>query len=154
MVANFSWLVRDEIAGSAAPRSPEDIAELRQLGVCALVRMADDPIAHRLAQDITLEGLEDCHEPVPDFTAPTVSQIKRMVSFIQQCLSQGKPVAVSCGAGFGRTGTILACYLVSKGRSADAAILEVRRKRPGSIETAGQERAVRDYEKIVRSGGV
>ena len=45
--------------------------------------------------------------------------------------------------GHGRTGTMLACYLVkTRGMSGADAILETRRLRPGSIETAEQERAV------------
>jgi atypical dual specificity phosphatase len=42
----------------------------------------------------------------------------------------------------GRTGTLLACYLVSLGLSPDAAIQQIRTVRPGSIETAEQEAAV------------
>lgn len=52
-------------------------------------------------------------------------------------------VAVHCALGFGRTGTMLACYLVKeRGLAAGDAIAEVRRLRPGSIETYEQEKAV------------
>ena len=60
-------------------------------------------------------------------------------------------VGVHCAMGCGRTGTILACYLVaSEGYSADDAIIEARKRRKGSIETRRQEQAVRDYEKSFR----
>ena len=49
---------------------------------------------------------------------------------------------VHCDAGIGRTGTMLACYLVSKGYNAEKAIEEVRIKRPGSIETVKQEEVI------------
>jgi atypical dual specificity phosphatase len=68
-----------------------------------------------------------------------------MVAFITKALSEGKPVGVSCGAGLGRTGTILACYLVSKGLKLEMAVNEVRDKRPGSIETKEQEQAIKTY---------
>jgi atypical dual specificity phosphatase len=48
--------------------------------------------------------------------------------------------------GWGRTGTLLAAYLVSEGMSADEAIYQVRKKRPGSIETFGQEQILHIYE--------
>lgn len=52
-------------------------------------------------------------------------------------------VAVHCALGFGRTGTMLACYLVKeRGLAAGDAIAEIRRLRPGSIETYEQEKAV------------
>lgn len=50
--------------------------------------------------------------------------------------------------GRGRTGTMLACYLVArKGYQAKEAIKETRRQRVFSVETWSQEKAVRDFEK-------
>ncbi len=90
----------------------------------------------------------DCYEPIPDFNAPSKVQINRLVDFITRSLAANKPAGVSCGAGVGRTGTILACYLVSQGYEASAAIDEVRTKRLGSIETKDQEDAVKAYAKL------
>ena len=59
-----------------------------------------------------------------------------------------QPVAVHCRAGYGRTGTMLACYLVAvEEYSAADAITETRRRRSWSIETEQQEQAVFDFEK-------
>ena len=64
----------------------------------------------------------------------------------------GGAVGIHCAMGCGRTGTMLACYLVSQeGYSADDAIEETRRRRKGSIENKRQEQAVRDYEKQLKS---
>ena len=52
-----------------------------------------------------------------------------------------------CRAGYGRTGTMLACYLVAvEGYSAADVITETRR-RSWSIETEQQEQAVFDFER-------
>jgi atypical dual specificity phosphatase len=40
---------------------------------------------------------------------------------------------------------MIACYLVSTGYSADQAIDEVRRRRPGSVQTRSQELAIARY---------
>lgn len=54
--------------------------------------------------------------------------------------------------GRGRTGTMLACYLVAKeGYSAVDAITETRKRRPHSIETRTQEKAVHDFEKWMKN---
>ena len=51
-----------------------------------------------------------------------------------------------CNDDRGRTGTLLACYLVAKeGYKAKEAIDETRRRRVSSVETRRQEKAVSDF---------
>ena len=56
-------------------------------------------------------------------------------------------VAVHCAAGKGRTGTVLAAYLVTQGMTAGEAIRKVRELRPGSVETYEQEQMIREWER-------
>ncbi len=61
-------------------------------------------------------------------------------------------VAVHCLWGIGRTGTMLACYLVKEQNlTADQAIDEIRRLRPYSVETYEQEELVHQYFEHLRS---
>lgn len=142
---NFSWVIEGKLAGHQAPASEQDIAWLKSKGILALVRMAEKNKAKINCIQVERLGLTDCNEPVSDFTAPDKAQIDRMIIFITKSLAEGKPVGISCGAGLGRTGTILACYLVSSCLSSEEAISEVRAKRPGSIETKEQEEAIITY---------
>ncbi len=132
--------------GSQGPRSSKDLAQLRGIGVQALVRLEPGALAQSLHAEAEAMGLDDLQEPMDDFTPPTLEQLKRIVGYIEERLKEGKSVGVSCTFGKGRTGTVLACWLVSTGLDADTAINLVRRLRPGSIETDGQEEAVRGYE--------
>ena len=60
--------------------------------------------------------------------------------------SSGK-VLVHCHAGLGRTGLMVACYLVFSQRlRANAAVELVRRSRVGSIQTTSQVQFVNDFE--------
>ena len=95
-------------------------------------------------------GFEYKHIPVADLTSPTQEQIEEFVTFVNNLISSKKKIVVHCDAGIGRTGTMLACYLVNKGRSAKNAITEVRKKRPGSIETMEQEETIEKYEEKVQ----
>ena len=92
--------------------------------------------------------------PVRDFTPPDQDQIDSMIEFIdEQAVRNNRPVVVSCYAGIGRTGTVLACYLVKRGAGPADAIDEVRRLRPGSIQTPEQEAAIFEYAQRHASEG-
>ncbi|NWU18721.1 DUS23 phosphatase, partial [Cephalopterus ornatus] len=55
--------------------------------------------------------------------------------------------------GHGRTGTLLGCYLgTARGLSGAEAVREIRRLRPGSIETPEQEQAVMSFCSALRCG--
>src|SRR5581483_893008 len=151
IVPNFSWVIEKRLAGTSYPFSEDALARLQQLGVKALLSLSEEPVN---ADMLMRYGLQMKHVPVADFTAPTLGQVEQAVTGIDGFLAQDRPVAVHCGAGLGRTGTILACYLVSRGSSAEEAIERVRAMRPGSIETAEQEAVIELYEQNKDDGGV
>ncbi|MFN3467322.1 MAG: dual specificity protein phosphatase 23 [Candidatus Brocadiales bacterium] len=150
MSRNFSWLLPDEIAGMARPASAvTDFEFLKELGIDAIVSLTEHPLQKAFLEEF---GFEYKHVPVEDLTAPSLEQIDEFVRFATKICGEGKKLVVHCGAGIGRTGTMLACYLVHKGYSAQHAIQEVRRKRPGSIETPEQEKIIALYEKKEKRG--
>ena len=120
----------------------EDLAFLASEGIDLLVSLTEQPVD---AAALAAHGITGLHIPVPDFHAPTLEQLELYVATVEKWTDSGKQVGTHCGAGKGRTGTFLAALLVARGRDADAAIAEIRRLRPGSIETAAQETAVRQY---------
>ncbi len=144
MIRNFSWLIEDEIAGMAKPASSVyDFEFLKDKGFEVIVSLTEFPLSEVLIEEF---GFTVKHIPIRDFEAPTLEQIEDFVAFAVKVRAEGKKLVVHCEAGIGRTGTILACYLVSKGYNAAEAIEEVRAKRPGSLETTEQEEAVHKYE--------
>jgi atypical dual specificity phosphatase len=143
----FSWLIPGKVAGHSAPASVEDLLYLKQRGIKSLVRMAELDKTRVTDIQIVELGFTDCHVPVSDFTAPKKGQLDEIIAFMKASVTGGRPIGVSCVAGLGRTGTVLACYLVSLGYNALDSIKEVRAKRPGSIETKDQEEAVKTYAK-------
>jgi len=59
---------------------------------------------------------------------------------------------VHCAAGKGRTGTILAAYMMKfKGMNAKSAAEKIRSMRPGSIENGPQEIVLSMFEKYLRT---
>lgn len=141
---NFSWLVPDKLAGCMGPVVPEEFLYLKRQGIGAIVRLEEDTMSGEGA------GLADMAEFVPELQPPSFSQMDRMIAFISKQIGEGVPVAVSCRAGLGRTGTVLACHLVSAGYGAEEAIERVRRLRPGSVESPVQQEFVYRYEGRLR----
>ncbi len=147
----FSWVIEGELAAMAMPDfAAGDLAELCRRGIGAVVNLSRQHWPGRAAED---SGLAYKHLPVPDFSPPLPEQVEEFVTFCDENIAQGTAVAVHCLVGKGRTGTMVACYFVHRGTASQEAINEIRRKRPGSIETASQERAVHEFADRLKRGG-
>ncbi len=79
---------------------------------------------------------------VPDLHAPTPDQLHAAIAFIDHQTAQSQPVAVHCLMGQGRTGTVLAAYLIRNGLSAADALAEIRSRCAGAIGSPEQEEAL------------
>jgi len=146
MQNGFSWVIDRQLAGMPRPGTSaqleDDLAFLAEQEVDLLVSLTTETLDSSLLADFQIESL---HLPVPDFHPPTLEQQVEFVDKASQKLSTGGRVGVHCTAGIGRSGTMLATYLVYRGRSGDEAIARVRELRPGSIETSAQEEAIQAY---------
>lgn len=150
----FSWVLYEKLAGLPAPGSfeplEEDAAFLKEKGVSLLVSLTERPTdADTLARfDVAL-----LHLPIVDFTPPSPDQMSQFVNEARVAIENGGRVGVHCAAGRGRTGTMLAAFLIAEGESAEAAINKIRGARPGSIETREQEASLFEFENRLRQQG-
>ena len=142
-----TWIVPGKVLACPYSSAPEPLSRLAREGVGLCVNLHERALEPAWLLD---HGLVELHLPVPDFTAPSPEVLSEAVAAIDRSLSDGRAVAVNCGAGLGRTGTVVACWLVRQGRSPEDAIALVRERRPGSIETAEQERAVHEFAQTTR----
>ncbi len=147
MLPNFGWILDGRLAGMARPRAGS-AEELLAHGLRAVVTLTEEPPPAELER----AGLAIHHEPIPDFAAPSLEALRRTVAFLAAELGAGRAAVVHCHAGIGRTGTVLAAYLVSTGIPADEAIGRIRSLRPGSLETDAQEDVVIAFARALAPG--
>ena len=146
----FTWVDRPHLAALAWPESATDLAWLRRNGVEVLVSLTESPVPRGWVNEA---GLLAVNVPVPDMEPPTDRQLDHLLETIRRANASKMGVAVHCGAGLGRTGTVLAAYFVTHGMNPREAVAKVRDLRPGSVETAEQERAIEAFaRRFTRNG--
>ena len=142
---NFSWLIEGKLAGSAIPTSKDEIKWLQEEGIKSIVTIREVPLDEDWVNELNyLHILSD------DMGVPSFDDLKNSVDFVYKQIQNNEPVMVHCLAGLGRTGTILACYLIKYEKmSAEDAIQHVREKRHGSIQSFVQEEMIFQYAKTL-----
>jgi len=94
----------------------------------------------RLEDVVPPFSLRNVHIPMADYSTPTEAQIELFVSEVNKELAERRSAVAHCQMGYGRTGTMLACYLIAEQAMPPlAAVSLVRQKRPGSIAKTQEE---------------
>ena len=143
------------LAGLPGPAYMEwDFGRLRKMGYSVVVSLECARLNTFEIEDAGFEHRKIC---VEDFAPPTFDQMDEFVDYVDRKLAERKKVLVHCYAGRGRTGTMLAAYLIRRGMAADAAIREIREKAHAAYGTLvgviepEQEEALLQYERRLRA---
>ncbi|MEO7000302.1 MAG: dual specificity protein phosphatase family protein [Ktedonobacterales bacterium] len=126
-------------APAVATTLDADLDWLRAQGIGAVLSLTETPLP---AEALARHTLDTLHIPIDDMTAPTPEQFDRALGFIDRERGLGRAVAVHCKMGQGRTGVILAAYLIRAGVTPAAALRELRIICPGAVGSPEQERAL------------
>lgn len=153
----FYWLIEDALAGSGLPghrgrraRFPldstaraddlkADLEWLRVHGIGAILTLTETPLPDAAVAGY---GFVCLHLPVRDMTAPSPEQFDAALDFIDRQRASGRHVLVHCLVGQGRTGSILAAYLIRAGMPPADAIAHLRVVCPGAVQSGEQQRAL------------
>ncbi|XP_068624957.1 uncharacterized protein [Battus philenor] len=145
---NFSWFIEKKVAAMGCPKTIENLNYLVESGINHLITLSPEklPPVHDFNGKLkwTMIGIEE-------FGTPTLKQVIKFIEICERAEMKGEVIGVHCRQGIGRTGTMLACYLVHfKNMGPERAVLTVRVQRPGSCETYGQEKVACHYYDCVR----
>lgn len=153
MPDRFHWVVPGKIAGLSLPGrvSPlaDDLAKIRSIGVRSLATLTEGPLD---AVALEKAGITGEHFAIDDFSVPTLERVEAFCAFVDARLAAGDAVGVHCWAGLGRTGLMIACWLVRDPKTTTVEVLRtIRRIEPGFVQTAQQEAFISVWESRVRS---
>ena len=153
MPERLNWILPDRLAGMALPGLfvplPRDLQGVRDAGIGAVATLTEYALP---PEQLEAAGLVGRHFPIVDFSVPTIEQTRDFCAWVDEQNSEGRPVAVHCYAGIGRTGTMIACYLVAQGEGSTAEVLaRIRRQEPAYVQTAGQEAFITVWEEHLKT---
>lgn len=123
---------------------PDELPELYASGIRAVVSLLNIPSGAAIYESA---GFSYLNLPIPDGDAPTPEQAAQFIRFVNEQRSAQRPVAVHCEAGIGRTGTMIASYLISQGDDAQTAINRVRSVQGRAIETKRQVEFLEHFDR-------
>lgn len=144
----FHWIVPGKLAGCPAPgvvaAVDDDLGLLVRAGITGLITLTEADIDQ---EALRRHNLKNIHLSVFGREAPSIGQAHMLLVRMQKLIEAGEVLAVHCKAGLGRTGAVLAAWLIREGGlTAEDSMIRLRKIDPGFIQSKEQEDFLHRYE--------
>lgn len=126
--ASFYWVIQNQLLVGEIPVASNEIEtkakldRLINLNVSAVINLMEvdekdhsENLFFNYQPYLNEHGVITHQFPIKDMDMPSPMQMMRILKLIDFYIKQQKVVYVHCWGGLGRTGTVVGCYLVSKG---------------------------------------
>ena len=123
-------VIPNKLSGMPKPEI-NDLEALSKKEIKAIVSLLEDG---SLVENYSNNGFEKLWLPIVDNQVPTIEQVEKLVEFIDEQNKKGNQVAIHCKGGRGRTGTMIASYLISKGKSYEEAMEIINSKQKDAVK--------------------
>lgn len=144
---DVSWIQPDLALGGRV--DPLNVPRLAKLGIGSIVDLraeeADDPSL------LARNGIHFLHLPMPDCQPLTLQQMHEGSRWVAEERAAGRKVLAHCHHGVGRSVMLAAAILLGEGLGVQAALDQIRSRRPKVALNEEQLAAVHDYAKRVLS---
>ena len=141
----MKWIT-DNLAVGYAPRSEEELDEVKAQGITAIVNLCAE--CYDLHAIEERRGFRVYFIPLQDEGAPDIAEMEKAVAWIDDSIGSGNKVLVHCRFGIGRTGTLIAAFFLSKGYSLKEALHKMDHTPSGPFSREQWELLVRYGKKL------
>lgn len=115
--------------------------ELKKLGITADISLEEERIDAPFGVDFYV------WIPVKNHTSPTPDQLEFGVATLEKLAAMGKKIYVHCKNGHGRAPTLVAAYMIRKGKSPEEAEAFIKSKRPTMHLEKAQREALQNFNR-------
>lgn len=115
--------------------------ELKKLGITADISLEEERLDAPFGVDFYT------WIPVKNHLPPTPDQMEFGVATLKKLVTMGKKIYVHCRNGHGRAPTLVAAYLISKGKGPEETESFIKSNRPSMHLEEAQRQALRDFNR-------
>ena len=137
------WIRKNRLAGSSFPHDRFQVERINNLQVRHIINLTSTDYRNKK----WFPNSELHRLSIEDFSTPTKDIISHFFTIAERALERKEAILVHCMAGCGRTGTMLALWLMKFEKlSANVAIETVRKVRICALETNEQVAFVKNFK--------